>query len=138
MSNYHSNIIGPTESQNYSVDEAIIRVLQRLESRVIQTSRTLHLRKDHDPKTQNLLFCQLGLQQTRYSEVVAPILCHPPTDHASLYTTLKLTQDISAMIVRPSRKTIITLDMDLFQRVMKIKFIVDNENWILCLGELHI
>ena len=42
------------------------------------------------------------------------------------------------MVVGPSRKTIITLDMDLFQRALKIKFSVISENWVLRPGDLHI
>ena len=48
-----------------------------------------------------------------------------------------LTQEISA-VVGPSRKTIITLDMDLFQRALRIMQSEGHKNWVLRPGELHL
>ena len=148
LANYYSNVIGPTESQNDSVDEPIeVCTETRIEmnSNILnicskKSSRCTNSKSNVMPTwaaTNSLLLAKLKLEKTN-SEVVAPILRRPPTDHASLYTALKLTQDISSVVVGPSRKTIITLDMDLFQRALKIKFSVGNENWILRPGELHI
>ena len=53
--------------------------------------------------TNSLLRSNMKLEKTN-SEVVAPILRRPPTDHASLYTSLKLTQEISAIVVGPTKK----------------------------------
>ena len=69
--------------------------------------------------TNSLLLSQQKLTKTN-TEPVAPLFRQPPTDYATLYTALLLTQEISAVVVGPSRKTIITLDMDLFQRALKI------------------
>ena len=63
----------------------------------------------------SLLLSDIKLEKTD-SEVVVPILRCPQTALASLYTASKLTQEISVVVVGPSRKTIITLDMDLFSK----------------------
>ena len=63
--------------------------------------------------TNSLLLSQQKLTKTN-SEPVAPLFRQPPTHYATLYTAIMLTQKISAVVVGPSRKTIITLDMDLF------------------------
>ena len=38
----------------------------------------------------------------------------------------------------PERKTVITLDLDLYSRALKIQQSCGNDNWILCAGSLHI
>ena len=72
------------------------------------------------------------------SEVLAPLFKTPPTDFARLYTVLRLTQNISAVVVGPERRTIIELDLDLYQRAVQIQQSVKNKNWILKAGVLHI
>lgn len=72
------------------------------------------------------------------SEVVAPLFKTSPTDYATLYTVLMLTQGISAFVVGPERRTIITLDLDLYNRALHIQQSVDTSNWILRAGALHI
>ena len=47
-------------------------------------------------------------------------------------------QGISAKVVGPQRRTIITLDLDLYSRSLKIQQSVGNKNWILRTGALHI
>ena len=69
------------------------------------------------------------------TEVLTPLLRRPPTDYQTLYTALKLTQEISAVVVGPDRKTLITLDLDLFSRALKIQQSVGNDNWILLPGK---
>ena len=49
-----------------------------------------------------------------------------------------LTQVISLVVVGPDRKTIITLDLDLYSRTLQIQQAVGNTNWILREGVLHI
>ncbi len=71
------------------------------------------------------------------SEVMAPLLLRSPTDMSTLYTSLKLTQNVSAYVCGPDRKTIITLDMDLYERAMKLKSHFSEQNWLLRPGELH-
>ena len=70
--------------------------------------------------------------------VVAPLFKSSPTDYGTLYTILQLTQGISAKGVGLQRRTIITLDLDLYSRALKIQQSVGNKNWILRAGALHI
>ena len=71
------------------------------------------------------------------SAIVAPLFRRPPTDFAALYTVLCQAQGISAFVVGPDRKTIITLDLDLYERALKLQSSTGNTNWILRVGELH-
>lgn len=71
-------------------------------------------------------------------EVVAPLLRTSPTDYGTLYTVLCLAQDISAVVIGPERRTLITLDLDLYQRAIQLKESVKNKNWVLRAGLLHI
>jgi len=41
-------------------------------------------------------------------------------------------------VIGPQRKTLITLDLDLYARALKIQQSVSNTNWILRAGALHI
>lgn len=70
--------------------------------------------------------------------MVAPLFKTPPTDLATLYTALKLTQNISAIVVGPDRRTLITLDLDLFNRALQIQVSTKNKNWVLKAGGIHI
>ena len=45
---------------------------------------------------------------------------------------------ISAVVVGPDRKTIITLDQDLYNCELQIQQTVGNTNWILRAGVMHI
>ncbi|CAB3986726.1 Hypothetical predicted protein [Paramuricea clavata] len=71
------------------------------------------------------------------SEVISPLFKTSPTDYTTLHTVLMLTQGISAW-VGPERKTLITLDLDLYNRALQIQQTVGNTNWILRAGILHI
>ena len=73
-----------------------------------------------------------------HSEVIAPLFRTSPTDYTTLYTVLKLTQGISAFVVGPERRTVITLDLDLYSLALQIQQSVGNRNWILRAGVLHI
>ena len=72
------------------------------------------------------------------TEVIAPLFRTSPTDYGTLYTALQLTPGISATVVGSQRKTLITLDLDLYARALKIQQSVGNTNWILRAGALHI
>ena len=72
------------------------------------------------------------------TQAVAPLFRTSPTDYATLYTALCLTQDISATVVGPNRRTIITCDLDLYNRALQIQHSVGNKNWILMPGGLHL
>ena len=81
---------------------------------------------------------QKGIERTRTNTgIVAPLLRRPPTDYSSLYTALKLAQGISTLVVGPQRRTVITLDLDLYERGIKLQQAVGNSNWLLRAGELH-
>ena len=49
-----------------------------------------------------------------------------------------LCQGVSAVVVGPERRTMITLDLDHYSRALKIQQSVGNTNWILRAGALHI
>ena len=51
---------------------------------------------------------------------------------------LELTQNISAVVMGPDRKTVVTLDLDLYKRAIKIQSTQENTNWVLRADELHI
>ncbi len=70
--------------------------------------------------------------------MIAPLFKTSPTDYGTLYTALKLSQDISATVIGPHRETLIILDLDLYVRAFKIQQSVGNSNWILRAGTLHI
>ena len=76
----------------------------------------------------------LNRQKTQ-SSIVAPLLRRPPTDFTALYTVLCQAQGISAFVVGPDHKTIITLD--LYERALKLQSSTENTNWVLSVGELH-
>ena len=89
--------------------------------------------------TKSLLLSKTSISKLKTnSAVVAPLLKTPPTNYGTLYTGLKMAQGISAEIVGPDRKTLITLDMDLYCRALKLQYSVQNSNWILRPGGLHI
>ena len=85
-----------------------------------------------------LLSCNYQSQTRVNSEVIAPLFKTSPTDYTTLYTVLMLTQGISAFVVGPNRRTLITLDLDLYNRALQIQQTVGNSNWILRAGVLHI
>ena len=72
------------------------------------------------------------------SDVVAPLFKTSPTDNATLYSVLTLTQEISAVVVGPERRTIFTLDLDLYERALTIQQSVGSNRWVLRAGELHL
>ena len=68
-----------------------------------------------------LLSCSSGNQPQTNSRVIAPLLRTSPTDYGPLYTALMLCQGVSAVVVGPERRTMITLDLDLYSRALKIQ-----------------
>ena len=71
------------------------------------------------------------------SEPVAPILRNSPKDFATLYTVLSMAQEISAVVVGPSRRVIFTLDMDLYKLALQVQQSTGNKQWLLQPGHLH-
>ena len=89
--------------------------------------------------TKSLLLSQSTQSHCRTnSEVIAPLFKTSPTDYSTLHTLLMLSQGISAFVVGPERRTVITLDLDLYSRALEIQQTVGNTNWILRVGALHI
>ena len=89
--------------------------------------------------TRSLLLSNTHESTTRTNtEVIAPLFKTSPTDITTLYTVLMLTQGFSSVVVGPERKTIITLDLDLYNRARQIQQTVGNTNCILRAGVLHI
>ena len=61
------------------------------------------------------------------------------TSPQTLYTTLCLAQKINVSVVGIHRRTVITLDLDLYERAVKIRGNTGHRNsWVLRMGELHI
>ena len=44
---------------------------------------------------------------------------------------LCMAQDISAVVVGPDRRTVITVDMDLYRAGLKLRASVKNKKWLL-------
>ena len=88
----------------------------------------------------NSLLIQYGLHgstQKTCTGIVAPLLRSPPTDYSTLNSALCLAQGISAVVVGQNRRTVITLDLDLYERAIKLQLTSGNSNWLLRMGELH-
>jgi hypothetical protein len=88
--------------------------------------------------TNSLLLKDKGLQVKKMNTgVMPPLLLRSPTGLPTLYTALKFTEHVSAYVMGPGKKTVITLDMDLYERAMKIKSALGIKNWLLMPGTLH-
>ena len=71
--------------------------------------------------------------------VMAPLIHSPPTSPQTLYTALCLAQRINVSVVGIHSRTVITLDLDLYERAVKIRGNTGHRNsWVLRMGELHI
>ena len=71
--------------------------------------------------------------------VIGPLMRSPPTSPQTLYTALCLTQKINVSVVGIHRRTVITLDLDLYERAVKIRGNTGHRNsWVSRMGELHI
>ena len=127
------------ESENFQdFDDPILVVKERTQTRKMTAKKevlttwagTKSLLLSHSPENQ--------VGKLTHSEVIAPLFRTSPTDYTTLYTVLNLTQGISAFVVGPGRRTVITLDLDLYSRALQIQQSVGNRNWILRAGVLHI
>ena len=77
-------------------------------------------------------------QQTD-TEVLSPLIRTSPTDQNSLFTTLKLAMNISAVVCGEERRTVITLDLDLYEHAVNIRNATGTMNHlVLRMGELHV
>ena len=127
------------ESENaQDSDEPILVVKERIQTRkktvkkeVLTTwAGTKSLLLSHSPENQ--------VDKLTHSEVIAQLFRTLPTDYTNLHTVLKLTQGVSAFVVGPERRTVITFFLDLYSRALQIQQSVGNRNWILRTGVLHI
>ena len=70
--------------------------------------------------------------------VLAPLLSSPPISRQTLYTALCLAQKINVSVVGIHRRTVITLDLDLCEKAVKIRANIGHtHSWVLHMGELH-
>ena len=72
------------------------------------------------------------------SEVVATLFKTSPTDYATVYSVLTLTQEISAVVVGTARRIIITPDLYLYERAFNIQQSAGSNRWVLKAGELRL
>ena len=85
-------------------------------------------------KAYNSKLCEKIATKTTYAEL--PLLSTPPTDWSTLYTSLKICQGISTKIA-PNKKTIITLDLQLYIKAVQLGDKIGDEIF-LRVGELHV
>lgn len=70
--------------------------------------------------------------------VTAPLITTPPTQWPGLYTALMRAQHISVTVVGPDLPTVITLDLQLYEKTQKLMSRPDmKEKFALHIGELH-
>lgn len=70
---------------------------------------------------------------------VLPLLMAPASDWSTLLTVLKQAQGINTAVVGPDRKTVITLDMQLYEKAKQLEMSRQDckGKWVLRIGELH-
>ena len=68
-----------------------------------------------------------------------PLVAAPAHEWQTLLTVLKQTQQINCIVMGPDRKTVITLDMALYERAKQLEMSRDDckGKWVLRLGEMH-
>ena len=67
-----------------------------------------------------------------------PLLAAPAHEWSTMLTVLKQAQHINALIVGPNRKTVVTLDMQLYEKAKKLQmYRSDCDHLILRIGEMH-
>ena len=70
---------------------------------------------------------------------VLPLVPAPANEWKTLLTVLQQAQHINTQVVGPDRKTVITLDMDLYSRALKLQTLKPDmhKNGILRIGKFH-
>lgn len=68
-----------------------------------------------------------------------PLISAPAHEWQTLLTVLMQAQKINTQVVGPDHKTVITLDMALYERAKKLEHLhpENKDKWILRIGELH-
>ena len=70
--------------------------------------------------------------------VVFPLVPAPAHEWSTLLTVLKQTQHINTIVLGPNRKTVITLDVQLYEKAKQLEMSCNESNsWILRIGEMH-
>ena len=70
--------------------------------------------------------------------VIPPLIRHSPTSWPGLYTALKRAQNISVMVVGEDKPTVVTLDLQLYEKAQKLMSKEDmTGKFVLRIGELH-
>ena len=70
--------------------------------------------------------------------VVPPLIRHSPTSWPGLYTALMRAQNISVQVVGEGKPTVITLDLQLYEKAQKLMSKEDmTGKFVLRIGELH-
>ena len=78
-------------------------------------------------------------KREKVCQIKVPLIRSPPTSPQTLYTALCLAQKINVSVVGMHRRRVITLDLDLYERAVKIRGNTGHTNcWVLRMGELHI
>ena len=103
-----------------------VLALRRLCLPKVKTLASLLLSNTHESTTQT------------NSDVITPLFKTSLTDITALLTELILTKGISAFVFGPDRKTIIMLELDLYNHALRIQQTAENTNWILRAVVLHI
>ena len=70
--------------------------------------------------------------------VVPPLIRHSPTSWPGLYTALMRAQNISVVVVGEGKPTVVTLDLQLYEKAQKLMSRDDMKGkFVLRIGELH-
>ena len=129
-------IVSSQSQDTQSADKSIISVSVKADDRkrlakqnvmpTLAATRSMLLSNTHESITRT------------HTEIIAPLFKTSSTNITTLYTVLILTQGVSAVVVGPDRKTIITLGLDPYHHALQIQQTVGNANWILRAGALPI
>ena len=68
-----------------------------------------------------------------------PLIPGPASDYGAIYTALRLAQNVTTHVCGTSSKTIICMDLDLYERALRLRNSNPEmkEKYIFRLGELH-
>ena len=69
-----------------------------------------------------------------------PLVPGPAESYSAIYTAFKLAQNVTTHVIDKSSKTIISLDLDLYERALRLRNSSPDflDKYVLSLGELHI
>ena len=72
--------------------------------------------------------------------LLLPLVPGPAEIYSAIYTAFKLAQNVTTHVIGKSSKTIISLDLDLYERALRLRNSSPDflDKYVLRLGELHI